>query len=251
MLVAIWGSPGSGKTTFTMALAAALSKQRKDVLILAADGTTPALPVLLPNVKSLNAGDSVGPLLRAEQLTEQNFKGKILRHPKSDHIFIMGMAKGEIGTLTYGAPRKESVRTLLSQLQRMPFHYLLVDCSSNPLIDPVTLTTMEWADKGFCIVSPDVKGYEFYRAHNGWLENSDSFRMDRFSVVANMVLPTTPIVEAQALFGGFEATLPWSLGVSGKFIAGELLTDFNDRPGIDFARQIDQLAKKMEESDEQ
>lgn len=250
MLIAIWGSSGAGKTVFTMALAAALSKQRKDILVLSADGTTPSLPVLLPSVKSLNSGDSIGPLLRTEQFTEQSFKGKILRHPKSDHVFVMGMARGEIGTLTYGAPRRESVRALLSRLQQMPFHHLLVDCSSNLLTDPVTLTAMEWADKGFCVVSPDVKGYEFYRAHNGWLENSDSFRMERFSLVANMVLPITPIGEAQALFGGFDAKLPWSLGVNGKFIAGELLTGFDDRPGIDFARQVELLAKKMEESDE-
>lgn len=247
MMVTIWGSPGGGKTTFALALAAALAKKRKDTLIIAADGTTPSLPVLLPTVKELNANDSIGPLLRAEHLTEQSFKGKILRHPKSDHIFIMGMARGEVGALTYGAPRKESVRGLISRLQQMPFHYILVDCSSNPLVDPVTLAAMEWADKGYCVVTPDVKGYEFYRAQGGWLDNSDSFPMERFSLVANMVHPITAVGEAQALFGGFEELLPFSLGINGHFTAGELLSGCSDRQGIEFQRKMERVASRLEE----
>lgn len=249
MLLSIWGSPGAGKTTVTMALAASLAKKKKDVLVVAADGTTPSLPVLLPGVKSLNTGDSIGPLLRTANFNEQSFRGKILRHPQNDHIFVMGFARGEVGALTYGAARREAVKGMIARLQQMPFQYIIVDCSSNPLSDTVTLVAMEWADKGLCVVTPDVKGYEHYRAHSAWLGNSDSFRLERFVKVANMILPTTPIVEAQALFGGFEAKLPWSMQVMSKFSAGELLTGYNDRAAIQFGQQIDRLVQKIMEDE--
>lgn len=47
-ILAVWGSPGSGKTTVSVKLAAKLAAQRRDVALLLCDMNTPMLPCICP-----------------------------------------------------------------------------------------------------------------------------------------------------------------------------------------------------------
>ena len=47
-ILAVWGSPGSGKTTVAVKLAAKLAAQRRDVALLLCDMNTPMLPCICP-----------------------------------------------------------------------------------------------------------------------------------------------------------------------------------------------------------
>lgn len=56
-LIAVWGSPGSGKTTFSVKLAEALNSRSKKsaghkTLVVFTDLTSPVVPVVFPNRKS-------------------------------------------------------------------------------------------------------------------------------------------------------------------------------------------------------
>lgn len=56
-LIAVWGSPGSGKTTFSVKLAEALNSRSKKsaghkTLVVFTDLTSPVVPVVFPNKKS-------------------------------------------------------------------------------------------------------------------------------------------------------------------------------------------------------
>ena len=49
-IITVWGSPHSGKTTFSVKLAEALyEKTKATVIVLFCDVTTPTLPILFPN----------------------------------------------------------------------------------------------------------------------------------------------------------------------------------------------------------
>lgn len=51
-VLSVWGSPGSGKTTFATKLATAIyEKYQKTVIVLYCDIETPVLPVVFPNFK--------------------------------------------------------------------------------------------------------------------------------------------------------------------------------------------------------
>ena len=54
-LIAVWGSPDSGKTTFSVKLAEALynrSRGKSAVIVVFTDIVTPTIPVIFPNFRS-------------------------------------------------------------------------------------------------------------------------------------------------------------------------------------------------------
>ena len=64
-LIAVWGSPDSGKTTFSVKLAEALynrSRGKSAVIVVFTDIVTPTIPVIFPNFRSEDVF-SVGTIL--------------------------------------------------------------------------------------------------------------------------------------------------------------------------------------------
>ena len=56
-IIAVWGSPNSGKTTFATKLATAIyDSYQATVIVLYTDLETPVLPVLFPNSKPEDIG---------------------------------------------------------------------------------------------------------------------------------------------------------------------------------------------------
>ena len=245
-LIASWGSSGAGKTTVALALAAAFAQQKKDTLILSSEARTPALPALLPTVKHINSSNSIGPLLSAEKITEASLKDRMVHHPKSNHLFCMGLASGETAAMTYSPPTRTAAINLFHLLMQTPYDYVIVDCDSVPLYDQTTLAALEYAQTGLMLLTPDIKGYEFQKAQMSWLSNSDVFHLERFIKIASPVFPFTPLSDARTLFGGFDYELPHSSEVAEKMIAGELLHGFSNTPGVRFDQQIKRLAGQIE-----
>lgn len=247
-MIASWGSSGSGKTVISLALAAQLARQKKEVLVISTDIKTPALPVYLPNAK-LDARHSIGSILESDTLTEANLKDKIHKHPKSDHVFCMGLASGEISTISYHAPEPENIANLMRVLNHTPFDYVIVDCDTNPIYDTLTLYALEHADYTLRSVTPDGKGYEFQKSQLSWLRNNDSFRIHNHICIASPVYEYAPISAASALFEGFDYELPWSKEVADHMIAGELLIGFGEKHGLQFEAQLQSLCNRIQKEE--
>lgn len=247
-MITVWGSSGAGKSTLSLGIATELAARHNDVLLISTCGRTPALPVFLPTEKNITGQNSIGPLLVSKDITEGSLKDKIIKHPNSKRIFFMGYASGEATVLTYGQPQQESVSKLIHLLNDVtPFEYCIVDCDSKAEFDPLTTYAIENADFGISVVTPDVKGYEFYKAMSGWLANSDSFHIENFTRIANLIYKHTPLSAAEDLFGGFAYKIPWARQVSEKFSSGELLSSFNTRDGNEFSRVMRLLCDDIEE----
>lgn len=246
-LIASWGSSGGGKSTVALAIASTLARRKRDVLLLSADGKTPALPMLLPT-QTLNGNNSIGPLLEDRELTEASLKNRMNQHPKSKRIFCMGYASGETSALTYAPPTRETVIRLIQLLQQTPFEYCIVDCDSNPVYNAMSLVALEYAQTGLMTLTPDVCGYEYRKAQFSWLGNRDVFHVDEFIKIANPVYPHTPIKDVETLFGGFDYKLPFAPPVAEKMMAGELITSFHMADAVEFERQISLLTDRIEEA---
>lgn len=248
-MVAIWGSSGSGKTTLSLALAAAFARKRQATLILSAETRTPALPVMAPtDVKKLDRRNSIGPLLETPISSEEQLAERIWRRKDSKEIFYMGYAPGEAPSVSYQPPTRNaalSLFQLLMQLNR--FSYVIVDCDSSPLFDQTTLAALEYAHTGVMAVTPDPKGFAFFKAQTSWLRNGDVFHIERFKKVAAPCFPYSPMPETRLDYGGLDCELPYSEEVAKKMMSGELLAGFETVDGVIYEKRVRQLAAMLEE----
>ena len=68
-MLAVWGSPGGGKTVTAVKLALELSKRKKNVVLVFTDVTAPTLPAVVSEKKLPDV--SVGELLAAPGMTQE------------------------------------------------------------------------------------------------------------------------------------------------------------------------------------
>ena len=68
-MLAVWGSPGAGKTVTAVKLALELSKRKKNVVLVFTDVTAPTLPAVVSEKKLPDV--SVGELLAAPGMTQE------------------------------------------------------------------------------------------------------------------------------------------------------------------------------------
>ena len=94
-LIAVWGSPNSGKTSFTVKLASAVyERYNSTVLALCCDDTTPALPCLFPGFKS-DELYSVGAPLSQTEITQQAVIDSIVTRKGKVNLGYLGYKDGE------------------------------------------------------------------------------------------------------------------------------------------------------------
>lgn len=218
----------------------------KDTLILGSDACVPALTQYLPRNSSLTDRQSIGGLLENPTPLEAGLKDRIHRHPKTDHLYFMGHVSGELSPILYRPPERGTLAGLLQLLRLSPFMHVIVDCASNPVFDAVTLFALEHSDAVVRVLTPDIKGYEFQKAQLAWMENGENFRTDRHLKVANPILEHTPVKEAEALFGAFDFSLPYTRQVAERTMAGELLSSMDSAPGLRFEHTVAALAARID-----
>ncbi len=72
-ILAVWGSPGSGKTVTAVKIAKYLADKKKNVVLLLCDMTAPMLPCICPP-SEIESEHSLGSVLAATHVTEPLIK---------------------------------------------------------------------------------------------------------------------------------------------------------------------------------
>ena len=94
-IIAVWGSPNSGKTTFATTLATAIYDTfNSTVIVLYTDLNAPVLPVIFPNEKSEDLGSVGIPLSKTEIETETVIQNLVTVKARQNFGFI-GYRTGE------------------------------------------------------------------------------------------------------------------------------------------------------------
>jgi cellulose biosynthesis protein BcsQ len=203
-MLAVWGSPGSGKTVTAVKLATELSKQKKNVVVVLCDTTAPPLPAL---IRTKNTPDcSVGAVLAAPIITQELVMKNLAAYDKNPYISLLGYKAGE-NIYTYAEYSKERAVDMLVLLRHIA-DYVIVDTSSSLTDNILSTTALEVADDVLRICSCDLKGISYFMSYLP-LVGDRRFKADKHIKVLSNPHSYEGGREYENSYGGVKYRLPY------------------------------------------
>ncbi len=116
-VLAVWGSPSSGKTIMSVKLARYIASQKKNVILVLADMSAPPLPYVCPP-SDLEAETSLGNILGAAHVDGNLIRQNAILHKKNEYLTMLAMLKGE-NAFSYAPYTETQARELIDELRKM------------------------------------------------------------------------------------------------------------------------------------
>lgn len=204
-ILAVMGSPGSGKTTTAVKLAAALARQKKNVIVVFCDPFTPAIPALLSPEAVHDT--SLGELLTAPGLTQANILNACVPVPDSDYISLLGYKSGE-SLMQYPKITRDKAVELFVSLRYLA-DTIILDCAAVFEADPASFVGIEIADRVLRLGTANLKGISYFQTHNPMLEDS-RFDKGRFQSAIGCLKVGQDWEAVSGQFGGVDHVLPYA-----------------------------------------
>lgn len=216
-IITVWGNPGSGKSIFCCCLAKVLTAGKEKAIILNADPAAPMLPVWMPG-RILETSSSVGSVLSGLEINMALVAERVTVLKDYPFIGMMGYAAGET-PFSYPEPKYEKIRLLISEAAKL-VDYLILDCSSG-MLNFFTPTAIEMAHQAVRILTPDLRGLSYLRAHKPLLTDI-KFQYSRHLTFAGLARPFHAIDEMGHLADGFDGLLPYAKEIERCGTSGDM-----------------------------
>lgn len=221
-VIAVWGSPGSGKTTVSIKLARMFAKLNKDVLVVFTDIIAPDMPVLFPDKKDLltmgnlwnNPNCNSDLILKACQATQ------------SDRICFLGYKAGE-NVFSYSEYTKENVYSVYNELGSLA-DYVIVDCVSYFAYNMLSAVALECADKVIRLGEATLKSFSFFDSNMQLIATDGRYKTDEHI----RVLSKTKSFQARELAKsklGTQYELPYTEELEMGMLNGSLFSKVLDK----------------------
>lgn len=220
-IITVWGNPGSGKSMFCCNLAKALTAGKEKALIVNADPGTPMLPVWMPD-RVLETSSSIGGVLTGLEINTAQIADRVSILKDYPFIGVMGYAAGE-NLFSYPEPKHEKIRQFILEACKL-VDYVILDCSSN-MLTFFTPTAIESADIVIRVLTPDLRGLNYLRAHKPLLTDP-RFHYEDHITLAGMARPFHAIDEMDHLIGGFDGLLPYAKEIERCGTSGQMFKAF-------------------------
>lgn len=218
-VLAVWGSPSSGKTTISAKLACFLSGEGYDVALLLCDTDAPPLP-LLASPSDLEMEKSLGSILAAARITANLILQNSMTLKRNDHLTLIGMLKGE-NAFSYPRYTSTQGQQLLEHLREIA-DFVIVDCSSHLSDDVLSTVSLIEADIVLRLINCDLKSISYLSSQLPLLADA-RFKAEKQVKIANNVRSIHSGENIEQVLGGVSCTVPHCSGVENQYLAGELL----------------------------
>jgi len=240
-VLAVWGSPSSGKTVVSVKLAEHLAKKKRNVILILADMITPPLPYLcVPS--DMEQERSLGSILAAAHVTENLVKKNCMFYRKSDHLSIIGMLKGE-NVFTYPPYEKEQAEELIRQAAQIA-PYVIIDCTSNIASDILSAVALMEADTVLRLVGCDLKSISYLSSQLPMLSDHKWDADKQLKVVSN-IRKQDAVSHMEQILGKVAFQIPYSSEVEAQFLEGELLGELGLKESRAFRREIEIISREV------
>lgn len=216
-IITVWGNPGCGKSMFCCNLAKTLTAGKEKAIIINADSSTPMLPVWMPE-RILETNASIGNVLSGLEINSALVAERVTILKEYPFIGVMGYAAGE-NPFSYPDLKYEKIKLFITEASRL-VDYIILDCSSN-MLNFFTPTAIESADLVVRIITPDLRGLNYLRAHKALLTD-EKFHYEEHLTFAGLARPFHGIDEMDHLIGGFDGLLPYAKEIERCGTSGQM-----------------------------
>lgn len=239
-ILAVWGSPASGKTLTSVKLANMLSQKKKDVVLLLCDPFVPVLPVILPYLETENK--SLGGVLSSAEITQDRIFANCLTLKKNSYLTFLGYHKGE-NVFTYPAYTRSCAVDLLIQLRHIA-DYVIIDCTSHISADILSTVALEIADSVIRLGSCDLKGVSYFSSQLPCLSER-RFNPDRHIKILSNFKETQPKTEIKECYGGTDFELLYVAELEEQYHTGRLLERLTSKEGSRYGDVLKEVVKEV------
>lgn len=203
-MLAVMGSPGSGKTTTAAKLALALAGRKKNVILVFCDPFTPVIPAVLP--ADTIHDTSLGSLLTAPALTQTDILNACVPILQNQYISLLGYRAGE-SLMQYPKITRDKAVELFVMLRYLA-DYIIIDCSTVFEADPASIVAIEVADRVLKLGTANLKGISYYQTHAPMLADS-RFCADNHKAVIGCLKVGQDWEAVSPQYGGADYILPY------------------------------------------
>ena len=223
-VIAICGSPGSGKTTIGLKLAQNLCRHQKEsVLFVSLDLVAPTLGYLLPHHKATGL-HSLGEVLNRTNIYREDVMKQIVTDNHLSNLGYLGFLLGE-NPYTYPRPTEDKIMELFHCLREIA-EYVVIDCTSDNT-DLLSALSQREADSVIQIISPDLKGMTYFTSNKELCVGNPH----KITMVINVTERDLylPIQEMKNHFKSNPIVLPYCFRLKQQMITGTLSEKTTDR----------------------
>jgi MinD superfamily P-loop ATPase len=240
-VLAVWGSPGSGKTTVSVKLAKHLADKKRNVALLLCDMTAPMLPCVCPP-SDLECEKSLGSILAAAHVTDTLVKQNCVTHKRYRYLLLIGMLKGE-NVFTYPPYTAELAAELIDHLRNIA-PYVIIDCGSAIAHDILSAVSLLEADTVLRLVNCDLKSVSYLSSQLPLLRDS-KWDADKQYKAASNVKPHEASEHVEQVLGSVAFKIPHSDELESQALAGDLFRDLALKDSRGFRREIEKISREV------
>lgn len=240
-ILAVWGSPGSGKTVTAVKLAKALADQKRNVVLLLCDMTAPMLPCICPP-SELECERSLGSILAAARVGENLIKHNMVTLKRNSYLTMLGMKKGE-NEYTYPPYSDTQALELLDGLREIA-PYVVIDCGSYIANDILSAVSIMEADSVLRLANCDLKSVSYLSSQLPLLSDSKWDADKQYKVAAN-IKPQQAAEHIGKVLGSVAFKLPYSAELEEQYLAGNLLADLTMKDSRAFRKELEAIIKEV------
>lgn len=240
-VISVWGSPGSGKTTFSVKFANEIAKE-KSVIVVFSDTLCPVIPTILDNADNKK---SLGKILSSAQVT----KDVILKNciPVNKNLGVIGYAEYE-NIFTYPQFTREKVVDLIDCLKDLA-DYIIIDLSSNFTTDLLSTTGLEISDKVIRMTSSRLKDICYFNSHLPLLSDI-KFKTNKHIKVISNFKSYDAIDELKEVYK-IQATFDYSEEIREQGLCNELFSSLSSKEENKLKSNLSQIINLLGEKKEE
>jgi len=240
-ILAVWGSPGSGKSITAVKLAKALADKKKNVVLLLCDMTAPMLPCVCP-ASELDCERSLGSILAVPHISDALIKNHCVTHKRMSYLTLLGMKKGE-NEYTYPPYTEQQATELLDGLRTLA-PYVVVDCGSYIANDILSAVALMESDSILRLANCDLKSVSYFSSQLPLLKDT-GWDADKQYKVASNVKPQQAAEHIGKVLGSVAFKLPYSQELEEQYLAGTLLSDLTMKDSRPYRKELDRILKEV------